>query len=122
VASSFPRFEPNFSLPAPSTRGGSKREIREIAMNTPKQNKILDDLGACREVIAKNAMETKHTPASKCCPLCRVEIKTLSMLKASDGRIWFNLACPDCNMAMDELDRWTFYIGGTKSTLERGEG
>jgi hypothetical protein len=42
------------------------------------------------------------------CPCC-AEVKPLCLLKTADGREWFNAACKPCSMAMDELDRWTFF-------------
>jgi hypothetical protein len=42
------------------------------------------------------------------CPCCG-EIKGLYLIKTGDGREWFNAACKPCSMAMDELDRWTFF-------------
>lgn len=55
------------------------------------------------------------------CPLCKQPSK-LAFIRSSDGREWVNATCQACNMAMDENDKWTLYIGGVtprKTTTKR---
>ena len=44
------------------------------------------------------------------CPYCGNKT-TLSILKASDGREWVDMACTPCGAATSPDGKWTLFVG-----------